>query len=416
MKRSFLTLLFGAAALFLGACAPQTTLLGNPQVPYPPLTKPQVGEILHLRTGFYVTAEAMTAAATDSRIIYVAETHDNPAAHRVQLNLLRALAQRYPGRTAVAMEMFTPAQQDALDAWVSREIDEKSFIKRWYSNWTMDFAYYRDILNYCREAGIPVLGINAEKPLVKAVARKDFTELTAEEQARLPATLDLTDPYHQELTQTIFGGHAQGPMLAGFQRVQTLWDETMAENIVRFLASPQGDDFHLLVLAGGNHVRNGFGIPRRVFRQLPLTYTLIGSEEIEVSAAKKKEAYMNVTLPKFPMLAYDYLVFTRYEELEKPEEVKLGIMLEDKEGKVVVTGILPNGVAALGGVQEGDVLRSLDGESLAEVFDLVYALQQKKIGEKGKLAVERGGETFLLDLTYGVAPPVEGTTHKEISK
>lgn len=411
MQRFCLILLCGITTL-LGACAPQTTLLGNPSAPYPPPTKPQVGEILHLRTGYYVSAGAMTAAATDSRIVYVAETHDNPASHRLQLDLLRAMVQRYPGRTAVAMEMFTPAQQDVLDAWVAQEIDEKTFLKRWYSGWRMDFAYYRDILISCREAGIPVLGINAEKALVQAVARKDFADLPAEEQARLPATLDLGDPYHQALTQAIFGGHAQGPILAGFQRVQTLWDETMAENIVRFLASPQGDDFHLLVLAGGNHVRNGFGIPRRVFRVLPLSYTLIGSQDLEVSEAKKTEAFMNVTLPNFPMPAYDYLVFTRYEELEKAEEVKLGIMLEEKGGQVVVSGVLPESVAALVGVKEGDVLRSLDGDEIVEAFDLIYALQQKKIGETGQLTVERGGETLVLDLTSAAAPPVEGMTPK----
>jgi uncharacterized iron-regulated protein len=412
MQRSHVIFLGAITALLLGACAPHSSLLGNPQLPYPPPSQPQVGDILHLRTGHFVSSEAMAAAATDSRIIYAAETHDNPASHRLELDLLRALAQRYPGRTAVAMEMFTPAQQEILDAWLAREIDEKTFLKRWYSGWKMDFAYYRDILNYCREAGIPVLGINAEKSLVQAVARQDFAELSAEEQAHLPATLDMNDPYHQALTAGIFGGHAQGKQLAGFQRVQTLWDETMAENIVRFLASPQGDDFHLLVVAGGNHVRNGFGIPRRVFRQLPLSYTLIGSEEIEVSAAKKKEAYMAVTLPVFPMPAYDYLVYTRYEELEKPQEVKLGIMLEEKEGKVIATGILPNGAAARAGVQKGDVLRRLDGEGLAESFDLIYALQQKKIGDMGKLTVERGGETLVLDLTYTAAPPTEGGTHK----
>lgn len=398
--------------LLLCACTPTPAFLGNPQLPYPPATTPQIGEILHLRTGHFVSAAEMAAAATDSRIIYVSETHDNPASHRVQFELLRALEQRYPGRTAIAMEMFTPAQQASLDAWLAQELDEKSFLKTWYSSWKMDIAYYREILDYCRAAGIPVLGINAEKSLVQAVARKDFAELSAEEQARLPATLDLADPYHQALTAAIFGGHAQGARLAGFQRAQTLWDETMAENIVRFLASPQGDDFHLLVLAGGNHVRNGFGIPRRVFRQLPLSYTLIGNEELEVSEAKKKEAYMDVVLPNFPMPAYDYLVFTRYEELEKKDEVKLGIMLAEKEGKVIASGILPKGAAALAGVQAGDVLRSLDGEELIESFDLIYALQQKKIGDKGELTVERGGETLVLDLTYATAPPVEGGTHK----
>ena len=410
MRRSFITGIFGTM-LLLTACA-QTTIIGNPQVPYPPPTKPQVGEILHLRTGHFVTAGEMAASATDSRIIYAAETHDNPASHRLQLDLLKALAQRYPGRTAVAMEMLVPAQQEILDAWVAKEIDEKSFLKRWYGNWKMDFAYYRDILHYCRDAGIPVLGINAEKPLVQAVARKDFAELSAEEQARLPATLDLDDPYHQALTASIFGAHAQGTMLVGFQRVQTLWDETMAENIVRFLASPQGDDFHLLVLAGGNHVRFGFGIPRRVFRQLPLSYTLIGNEELEVSEAKKKEAYMNVTLPNFPMPSFDYLVFTRYEELEKSQEVKLGVMLEEKEGRVIASTVVAESIAALGGVKAGDVLRSLDGEAIVEAFDLVYALQQKKVGEKGVLTVERDGETLRLDLTYTALPPIEGGIHK----
>ncbi|PKN12609.1 MAG: hypothetical protein CVU69_06115 [Deltaproteobacteria bacterium HGW-Deltaproteobacteria-4] len=412
MIRPSLILLFGVTVVVLGACAPQSPLLGNPQAPYPPPTKPQVGDILHLRTGHFVSAGEMASAATDSRIIYVAETHDNPASHRVQLDLLKALAQRYPGRTAVAMEMFTPAQQDTLDAWVANALDEKNFLKLWYSSWKMDFAYYRDILNYCREAGIPIIGINAEKSMVQAVGRKDFAALTAEEQARLPTTLDPGDPYHQALTAAIFGGHMQGKPLDGFQRVQTLWDETMAGNIVRFLTSPQGDDIHLLVLAGGNHVRYGFGIPRRVFKQLPLSYTLIGNEELEVSEAKKKEAYMDVKLPNFPMPAYDYLVFTRYEELEKKDDVKLGIMLAEKEGKVIASGILPNGAAALAGVQTGDVLRRLDGEELTESFDLIYALKQKKIGEKGQLTVERGGETLLLDLTYTATPPLEEMHHK----
>jgi S1-C subfamily serine protease len=58
------------------------------------------------------------------------------------------------------------------------------------------------------------------------------------------------------------------------------------------------------------------------------------------------------------------------------------------------------------------VLRSLDGEELTESFDLIYALQQKKIGDKGQLEVERDGETLVLDLTYAPAPTVEGGTHQ----
>lgn len=407
MMKSFWLVFF---SVLLCACTVTPPPLGNPQRPYPPLQRPQVGEIHHLRSGYLVSASEMAAAATDTRILYVAETHDNPASHRLQLDLLKALVRRYPQRTAVAMEMFTPSQQAMLDAWVAGEMEEKPFLKGWYGGWKMDYAYYRDILNYCREVKIPILGINAEKSLVQAVARKDFFELTAEESARLPVTLDLDDPYHQALTTAIFSGHAQGARLAGFQRVQILWDETMAENIVRFLGSPQGDGFHLLVLAGGNHVRNGFGLPRRVFRSLPLSYTLIGSEELEVSEDKRKAAYMDVALPNFPMPAYDYLVYTRYEELEKREEVKLGVTLEEKDGRVIVAAVLPESVAALAGVKVGDVLLALDGEKIVEYFDLIYALKEKTIGAQGVLTVDRGGEMLSLDLTYATAPPSEGRT------
>jgi len=413
MRCSYFASLIGIFAFFsLGACALHSNLLGNPEAPYPPPTAPQVGEILHMRTGQFVSLDEMLAAATDSRLVYAAETHDNPASHRMQLDLLRALEQRYPGHTAVAMEMFTPEQQNTLDAWVAGEVDEKRFLKNWYRGWNMDFAYYRDILNYCRDQRIPIIGINAVQRLVRAVGSKEFDELSTEEQALLPKTLDMNDPYQRALSDAIYRGHLQGKALAGFRRVQTLWDETMAENIVRFLDSPQGDNFHLLVLAGGNHIRNGFGIPRRVFRSLPVSYTLIGNQELEVSETKKKEAYMKVSLPHFPMTAYDYLVYTRYEELEKPEEVKLGITFEEKDGRLLVTSVVPDSVAARGGLQQGDVLRNLDGEDLAESFDLIYALKQKRIGAPGRLLVERGGKDLLLDLIYDSVPPAHGSTPK----
>lgn len=393
------------AALLTACTGPK--MLGNPQLPYPPTTPPRVGDILHLPTGINVTETQMLDAATDARIVYVGETHDNPAVHRLELTLLQALAQRYPGRTALAMEMFTPSQQTALDGWVGGELSEKEFSRRWYNGWTMDFDYYRDLLLFARENHIPILGINAEKALVKAVGRTPFSELSAAEQAQLPKELDLTDPYQTALAEAIFSGHDRGSaMFAGFHRIQTLWDETMAENIVRYLASPQGEESHLLVVAGGNHVRNGFGIPRRVFRRLPISSVLIGVDELEVSAAKQKEAYMDVKMPSFPMPAFDYLVYTRYEELEK-QGVKLGVMLEEKAGRVRVTGLLPGSTGEKGGLQAGDFLLAIDGQSLADSFDLVYALKQKHFGDTVRLAIERDGARLELEIRFAAPPAPE---------
>lgn len=392
------TLLLGLsfAALLAGGCA-APHMLGNPENPYPAAAAPVVGEIRHLPTGVQVSAEQMAAIATDARLIYVGETHDNPASHRIELQLLRALAERYPQRAALGMEMFTPEQQPVLDDWVAGRLSEKEFLKqsRWYQVWNFDFDYYRPLLELAREKRIPVIGLNASKELVKAVGSDS---LTPEQQQSLPE-LDLSDPYQRALSEAIFAGHAAGPKgSAGFIRVQTLWDETMAESIARYLQSEAGNGRHMLVVAGGNHIRHGFGIPRRVFRRLPLSYVLVASREIEIPASKA-DRLMDVKIPDFPMPPADFLVYTAYEDLGKLE-VTLGVMLDDSSGKVLAQGVLPGSSAERAGVQKGDVLLSLDGQALADNFDLIYEVKQKQAGSRGVLVVEREGQQQLLEVEF----------------
>ncbi|MHB1399278.1 MAG: ChaN family lipoprotein [Trichloromonadaceae bacterium] len=394
------TLLLGLALptlLASGCAAPR--MLGNPEAPYPAATAPVVGEIRHLPTGVQVSAEQMAAIATDARLIYVGETHDNPASHRIELQLLQALAERYPERAALGMEMFTPEQQPVLDDWVAGRLSEKDFLKqsRWYQVWNFDYDYYRPLLQLAREKRIPVIGLNAGKELVRAVGSDS---LTPEQQQSLPQ-MDLSDPYQRALSEAIFAGHAAGPKgSAGFIRVQTLWDETMADNIARYLQSEAGANRHMLVVAGGNHIRHGFGIPRRVFRRLPLSHVLVASREIEIPASKA-DRLMDVEIPDFPMPPADFLVYTAYEDLGK-SEVKLGVMLDDSSGRVIAQGVLPGSSAERAGVQKGDVLLSLDGQPLADNFDLIYEVKQKTAGNRGVLVVEREGKQMLLEVEFEV--------------
>jgi uncharacterized iron-regulated protein len=377
-------------------------MLGDPQNPYPLKSTPKVGDILHLPTGTLVSLEQMQAIAGDARVVYVGETHDNPASHRLELQTLQGMEQRHPGKVALGMEMFNRSQQPALDRWVAGELDEKAFLResRWFDNWKLDFAYYRDLLNFARDHHIPVLGLNAEKSLVQAVGSKPLEELSAEQKAQMPE-MDMSDPYQRGMAEGIFGGHGHGKThLEGFVRAQTLWDETMAETAARFLASPAGKDRRLLVVAGGNHIKNGFGIPRRVFRRVPTSYLLIGGEEIQISAAKEKE-FMDVKLPDYPMVSYHFLNFLVYEELPK-NEIVLGVAFEptpDKHG-LMVTGVLPGSNAERAGVIQGDLLIALDGETLSDSFDLIYALKQKKLGALSTLTVERQGKPLKLEVRY----------------
>ncbi|NIQ97418.1 MAG: PDZ domain-containing protein [Desulfuromonadales bacterium] len=378
----------------VGGCAQSTAVIGNPQAPYDPPKPPEVGDIFHIPTGYYVSEEQMLAAVDDARIVYVGETHDNPAAHRVQLTILEAMAESHPGKVALGLEMFTPAQQEVLDRWVAGELSEKDFLKEseWFMNWTMDFGLYRDILVFARDRGIPVVGLNVEKSLKRKVGMQGLEALTEEERQRVPE-LDMGDPYQKAMTKAIFKGHDAGDaMLESFLRVQTLWDESMAANIADFLSQAEHEGYRMVVMAGGNHVRFGYGIPRRVFRRLPTSYVLVGSKELKVAEdRRKKDRVMDVDLPHLPMQPYDYVVFTEYEELES-DKAQLGVQFEANDEGIVVLAVVPESAAAEAGIEKGDVLIAIDQEPLEDSFDLIYEIGRHQPGDEVTISFSRGGE------------------------
>lgn len=389
--RYFLLLGMVLMMAFMNGCQNPQTYLGDPEQPYPPVREPEVGDILHLPTGVYVSPATLLEHVRRPRVVFVGETHDNPASHRLQEDILMALAESNPGRVTLAMEMFTPAQQPVLDRWSAGELEEKEFLKQvgWYENWRMNFAYYRPLLEYCRAQRIPILALNVEKALKQKAGRMPFDALDPADQQRLPE-MDHGDPYQRAMVEAVFSDHAMGGgMLEGFQRVQTLWDETMAANLADYLEK-QGPAHQVVVVAGGNHVRYGFGIPRRMFRRTPASYLLVGSTELEVPE-DKQDRLMDVVKPDYPMPPYHFLAFTRYEDLDNPG-VKLGVMLDQADNGLLVKQVVPDSVAQHNDLQAGDLLIQIDQQTLSEPFDLIYELQQTRSGSSVELTLERNGE------------------------
>src|SRR5690606_10081018 len=70
---------------------------------------------------------------------------------------------------------------------------------------------------------------------------------------------------------------------------------------------------------------------------------------------------------------------------------RLGAQVEAKDGKLTVRGVQPGSLADELGLREGDVLKSLNGQPVAQVSDVARALAS----DDGRVAVEvqRGGST-----------------------
>jgi uncharacterized iron-regulated protein len=387
----------------LTACTPaRKNLIGDPENPYPQKTAPKIGDIVHMPTGVKVTMPQMLAMAGDARIVYVGEAHDNPAAHRLELQVLKALDERHPGSLAIGMEMFTPSQQQALDCWIAGNLEEKTFLResRWFDGWKMDFDYYRDLLVFARDRHIPVIALNAEKKQVLEVRSRPIEQLSPQEQSLLPE-LDLADPYQRAMVTAIFGNNSHAKLnLDGFVRAQTLRDETMADSAVRYLESPAGRNRHMVIFTGGDHIIYGFGIPRRVFRRLPVSYVIIGGQEINIGA-DKQDRLMDINLPDFPMVPYDFKAYLAYEDLPA-KRVLLGVGFEPATGGtgLSVITVLPGSNAERDGVKQGDIILTLDGMPLKDGIDLVYAIKAKQMGDHGVFQVKRKEQTLSIDVTF----------------
>ena len=390
-----------AGAALLGGCAAQQPSL-DIESPYLDLNTVARGQIVHLATGRLLTEGELYAYLAHFRVVYVGESHDSIDDHLVQLNVLTAMQQRFPGRVALGLEMLRRPAQAEVDAYLAGERTEKEFLKVWQKNWgPRSFPYYRDILTLCREQGIPVLALNSDRELEEAVRSAAAAPPSPELAERLPQ-MDLDDPYYRATMEGFFAGHEGGSnQVEMFNRIQVLRDETMADTAAKFLRSPEGADKRLVIFAGGNHVRYGYGIPRRLFRRVAAPYAVVDPLTVDFPE-DKKDKLMDVTLPTLPLRPADIYWAVGYEDLDD-RQVMLGVGIEDAEGGGVrVKSVMPESPAAGAGLQEGDIIVSVDGQPVAEMFDLTYQVSLHKPGDVGPVEVQRGEERLALEVTYDV--------------
>jgi uncharacterized iron-regulated protein len=372
-------------------------------MPYPPSVPPEVEEIRHLPTGLRVSMEGMMEMLSGARLVSVGETHDNLNDQRVELTVVRELHRRFPGKVAVGMEMFREPQQESLDRWVRGELTELEFLKAsgWYETWGFDFGAYRDLLLFAKENRIDVIALNPSKDLQQAVAGAGLDNVSEEIRRKLPE-IDETDPWQRAVLRGVFEGHAGhgrgDESFASFYRVQLLWEETMAQRVVDYLKSPRGEGKRMVTITGGWHVKYGFGLPKKVVRRLPIPYAILLPEEIS-TPEQKEGRLMRVELPEVPLLPAHFTWYVPFESIEE-RRVRMGIRMEEREGRLFVVSVVPESPADKAGIAKGDELVAFDGHPLKESADVYFRVGEKRAGDAVQVTVRRGGEEKPLPLTF----------------
>jgi len=347
--------------------------------------------IVHVPTGVPVTAGQLMDTLARARVIYVGETHDNIEAHRVQLKIISRLFARKPGKVAVGMEMFRHSAQGEIDRWLKGKISEKDFRILFRKNWGPSYALYQPIFDFIKSRGVPLLALKSSREMEDLFR----TGEPAPWPARFP-DIDENDAFHRAQSMAIFGGHQDDAKnLEKPYRMLLLWEETMAETVADFVRRTEGEDWTLVVLAGGFHVQYGFGIPKRAFRRKPHAYSIVLPTITEVPD-ELKDREMKVEAVSIPLYSADFIWKVPYT-VARPNRLRLGVRLtENDSGEILISSVMPSSLAERAGVKKGDVILRFDGEALKSVDDLIESLNMHEPGDRVTLGLRRGSEEITL--------------------
>lgn len=233
-------------------------------IPDDKIANAYLGKITRMSDNVKVEIDAIVSAARGKHWVYIGETHDNPHAHILQADIIRALV-KDERTVVVGMEMYQRSVQHVLFQWSEGKLSEEEFIEKsqWKTQWGFDYALYKPIFDVVKEYKLPLIGLNVPREWVRIASREGFDALPDEAKRQLPQ-MDMSNTNHRKVFDALIGGHPGGSADAMY-RGQVLWDEAMADSALRYLKSRATDDKVLfVVIAGNGHVMYSQGINWRI--------------------------------------------------------------------------------------------------------------------------------------------------------
>lgn len=362
----------------------------------------QIGEIVDTSSGAVITFPDLLNELALQQVVYVGETHSSAADHEVQRRILEGLYGRNRD-LAVAMEMFPRSVQPWLDRWSRGELGEVEFLQGvdWEHNWGFPVGLYRPLLDYCAANRIPILGLNAPSPIVRAIAQRGLGGLESDQRAQVAKVFDFSDEKHRTAIRAQYDRHmAMHGGVGSFERfyeAQLAWEETMAETVAdQFISCSRRKPPQIVVFAGNGHVEYRYGIPARAFRRFPHAFKTV--VPVPWNSAER-------TLD--PALA-DYFWITDPSEMSHGHRGRLGVRVESlAAGKGVrIAAVMPGGPAAQAGIKPGDILVRIDDTPISGLEDVHQALafQQPRIRASHRVLLQRDGTDVQLSIVIPKEP------------
>ena len=175
---------------------------------------------------------------------------------------------------ALSMEQVTRDKQAFLDAYLNGEIGEQYFMKQ--SNaWPNYESDYRPLVEFAKQAEIPVIASNAPKNIVRCIGRQgvDYLDkLDSDERSFVADDVNTANsPYKEKFMASMH--HGKPEQTEKQYAAQVTWDETMAESIVKYLEKHPGTQ--VVHVAGKFHTEGGLGTAASILNRNPSLKVLV---------------------------------------------------------------------------------------------------------------------------------------------
>jgi uncharacterized iron-regulated protein len=339
-----------------------------------------------------VASAELVSRLARAKVVLLGEIHDNPDHHRWQLQTLAALHALRPDMK-LAFEMFPRRVQPVLDRWVAGELSESEFLRAvdWRHIWSVDPQLYLPIFQFARMNRVPMVAMNVDRKLVKAVDEKGFDAVPPEAREGVTRPAAPSDAYLDFLLSAYRAHeHVAGketsrddPAFRRFVESQQLWDRAMAQAIA---ASARVDSPPLVVgILGGGHVTGGYGVPHQL-RDLGVTDTawLMPWDQGE-DCARLTAGYAQAV----------FGIAARSETAEeRSQRPRLGVFIDTGGEGVRIKQVEKGSIAQAAGIIDGDYISEAAGVALKEFADLRAVIERQAPGTWLPLKIRRGGETL----------------------
>ena len=234
-------------------------------------------------------------------VLFFGEEHNDSAGHYLEHAIFEKLAEKFPGKLALSMEMFESDCQIPLNEYLAGFIREKIFIteaRAW-----KNYKDYRPMIELAKANHIPVTAANAPARYANMTNRLgliSLEQLDAGGKAFLPPLpIDTaTGKYYDNFVE-VMGGHAAVSSSKVFQ-AQNLWDATMGYNIAKAYKAHPG--FKIFQVNGGFHSEEKLGTAAQLKKYAP------GIRILNI-AAYADDSFDNPDWSKFTAKG-DYIILT----------------------------------------------------------------------------------------------------------